>query len=166
MLRETFIKYAIECIPLKPLSACNLNCANYLAARLEGLNALRAGKTFLMVCIAHCRDDFAFDVLLANGTFGSESLLIIRNAIVVVILREESADGQRFLALDALKATLVEVFIGHTENFTRTLLLALSAVDFCFTCRTTKLVVGRGDTNQLSTTGQMDLSLSKHKPRP
>lgn len=94
MLREMFIKYAIGVHSNKPLSACDSDCANYLAARLEGLNALRARETLLMVCVAHGRDDFAFDVLLAYGTFGSERLLIISNAIVVVILREESADSQ------------------------------------------------------------------------
>lgn len=87
-----------------------------------------------MVRIAHRRYDFTFDVLLANGTFGSECFLIINNTVVVIVLGEEPANCQRFVALDALKAALVEVFVGHPQNLARTLLLAFSTVDFCFTC--------------------------------
>lgn len=111
------------------------NCVNYLATRFKGLNALSASETFLMVRVAHCRYNFTFDILLANGTFGSESFLIIHNTVVVVILGEEPANCQGFVALDALKAALVEVFVGHPQNLARTFLLAFSTVDFCFTCR-------------------------------
>lgn len=112
-----------------------MNCANYLAARLKGLIALGASETLLMVCVAHGRYNLTLNIALTNGTFGSESFLIINDAVVVVVFRKESTDSQWLLALDTLKAAFVKVFVGHPQHFARTLFLAFSAVNFCFTCR-------------------------------
>lgn len=68
--------------------------ANYLAATLEGLSAFGAGEALLMIGVAHGGDDFAFDVVLANGTFGSESFLVVGDAVVVGVFRKEPADCQ------------------------------------------------------------------------
>lgn len=96
-----------------------------------------------MVCVAHGRDDLSLDVVLANGTFGSERLLVVSDAVVVVVLGEEAADRQRLAALYALKAALVEVFVGHPQHLARALLLAFGAVDFRFTCRRDVRIIER-----------------------
>lgn len=69
-------------------------CANYLAATLEGLTAFGAGEALLMVGVAHRGDDLALDVVLANGTFGSERFLVVGDAVVVGVFRKEPADCQ------------------------------------------------------------------------
>lgn len=69
-----------------------LIAANYLASRFEGLIALGASETLLMVCVAHGGDDFALDILLTHGTFGSERLLIVDDTVIVVVFGEESTD--------------------------------------------------------------------------
>lgn len=114
------------------------NCANYLATRFKGLITLGACEALLMVCIAHGGDDFAFDVVLTNGTFGSECFLVVGNTIIVGVFWKESPNCQWFITLDALKASFVEVFVSDTQYLAGTLFLAFSTVDFCFTCETNK----------------------------
>lgn len=87
-----------------------------------------------MVRVAHRGHHLALDVVLADGALRAEGLLVVDHAVVVVVFREEAADGQRFVALDALKAAFVEVLVCHPQHLARTLFLALGAVDFCFTC--------------------------------
>lgn len=85
----------------------------YLAARFKGLITLGARETLLMVRIAHCRYDFTFNILLAYGTLGAKHFLIIDHAIVDAIFGEESAGCQGLVTLDALKTTLMKIFISH-----------------------------------------------------
>lgn len=116
--------------------ASKTNCANYLATRLEGLVTFSASEALLMVCVAHCWHNFTLNIFLAHSTFSPKSFLIINDTVVVVVFRKEPTNGQWLLALDALKAAFVEVFVGHPQHFTGTLFLAFSAVNFCFTCGT------------------------------
>jgi hypothetical protein len=105
------------------------------------LVTLGASEALLVVCVAHGRYNFTLHIVLTDGTFGSESLLIVDDTVVVVVFREEPADGQRLLALDTLKATFVEVFVGHPQHLTGTLFLAFSTINFCFTCETNFIIV-------------------------
>jgi hypothetical protein len=66
-----------------------------------------------MVCIAHGGDHLTFNILLTNGTFCPELLLIVGDTIIDAIFREKSASSQRLITLDALEARLVEIFISH-----------------------------------------------------
>lgn len=87
-----------------------------------------------MVRVAHRRHHLALNIILTDRALGAERLLVVGNAIIVVVFCEEAADGQRFVALDALKAAFVEVLVCHPQNLAGTLFLALGAVDFRFTC--------------------------------
>lgn len=66
-----------------------------------------------MVCIAHGRDDLAFDIFLANGALCAVHLLIIAHAVVDAILGEEAAGRQRLVTRDALEAALMKIFVSH-----------------------------------------------------
>lgn len=68
--------------------------ANYLASGLKGLVAFCARKTLLMVCIAHCRNNLALNIMLTHGAFGAEQFLIIDNTVIDSVLGEESASRQ------------------------------------------------------------------------
>lgn len=62
----------------------------YLAARLEGQRTSTAGKTLLMVGVAHRLNNLALNILLTSGTLCSIQLLIVSRAIVGIVLGEES----------------------------------------------------------------------------
>jgi hypothetical protein len=86
-----------------------------------------------MVGVAHGRDHFAFNIILAHGAFGAKHFLIIDDAVVVGILREEAANRQRFIAFYTLKACFVEVLVSHSQYFAGTLFLTFCTINFCFT---------------------------------
>lgn len=87
-----------------------------------------------MVCVAHRGHHFTLNIVLADRAFGAEGLLVVDDAVVVVVFREKAPDCKRFVALDALKAALVEVLVCHPKHLAGTLFLALGTVDFRFTC--------------------------------
>lgn len=87
-----------------------------------------------MIRVAHGGHHFAFDILLARGALRAEQLLIVDGAVVRIVLGEESAGRQRLFARLALEAGFVKVFLRDAQHFAGALLLALGAIDFCFTC--------------------------------
>lgn len=90
----------------------------YFVARFEGFFALGACKTALMVGFAHCGDHLSLDILMTGAALCPVEALIVRYAVVSTVLRKESTNGQGFFTLIALEASLVEMFIGHTQHFT------------------------------------------------
>lgn len=105
----------------------------HLAARLEGLLALGAREALLVIRFSHRTDHFTLDILRAGGALGAIQTLIVRYAVIGAILCEESSGGQRFLALAALEARLVEMIVSHAQHLARTLFRAFRTVDFLFT---------------------------------
>lgn len=111
-----------------------INPCTHLAARLEGTLALAAGEALLVVGLAQRGHHLALDVLAARGAFGAVQLLVVGGAVVVALLAEEAALGQRLVALGALEAGLVEVPVSHPQHLARALLLAPLAVYLRLSC--------------------------------
>lgn len=88
-----------------------------------------------MICVAHRGHDLALDVLAAGRTLGAVQLLVVQGAVIGAILGEEAAGRQRFVALGALKARLVEVPVRDAQHLAGALFLAPAALDLGFACQ-------------------------------
>ena len=92
--------------------------------------ATGASEAAAVVRLAESGDHFPLDEAAAMGALGAEALLVVTRAVVVAVLAEEAALGERRLANAAFEARDVEVFLLDAQHLARALLLARLAVRF------------------------------------
>lgn len=89
-----------------------------------------------MVGVAERGDHLALHVLVAGGAARAERALVIVWAVVVAVLAEEAALGERRGARAAREAGRVEVLVGHPEHLAAALAAAHRAHHLACNTRT------------------------------
>lgn len=92
-----------------------------------------------MVGVAERGHDLALHVLVAGGAARAERALVVLRAVVVAVLAEEAALGERGGARAAREARRVEVLVRHAQHLAAALAAARRAHHFA--CNTTAYIL-------------------------